>query len=188
MLPPVGRPSSAVGICNGILLSGGGDIAPSLCKIDDYDPALLFEPSPERDKYELELVNLSLERDIPLLAICRGIQVLNVARGGSLKFHIDGHRQKLSREQPSHGVIISENSLLERLTGTRELAVNSFHHQALDNVAGEFTVSATADDGTIEAIEAPHRRFCIGVQWHPEHMRTYASDILFAGLCAAAGA
>lgn len=186
LLPPVGSPTSAVGICNGILLSGGGDIAPSLCGITDYDPAFLFEPSPERDKYELELTKLALERNLPILAICRGIQVLNVARGGTLQFHIDGHHQKLSRDQPSHKVEISPDSELCRLVGESELWVNSFHHQAIDKVGDGFTVTATAGDGIIEAVEADDRRFCIGVQWHPEHMKGYAADILFAGLCAAA--
>lgn len=188
MLPPVGRPISAVGICNGILLSGGGDISPTLCKFDKYDPTLIFEPSPERDKYELELTNLALERNLPVLAICRGIQVLNVACGGSLKFDIPGHTQKLSRDQPSHSISISENTLLHHLIGEKELAVNSFHHQAIDGIGKNLIVSATAEDGEIEAVEAPNLRYCIGVQWHPEHMHTYAADILFAGLCAAAGA
>lgn len=186
LLPPAGNPESAAGICNGILFTGGGDIAPSLCGITDYDPAYLFEPSPERDRYELKLAQLAISRDLPVLAICRGIQVLNVALGGTLKFHIDGHHQKLSREQPSHTVKIAENTILARLAGERELAVNSFHHQAIDEVGKGLRVSAKAEDGIIEGVEASGQKFCIGVQWHPEHMKGYAADILFAGLCAAA--
>ena len=186
LLPPVGSPSSAVGICNGILLSGGGDIAPSLCGITDYNPAFLFEPSPERDKYELELTKSALERDIPILAICRGIQVLNVAAGGTLHFHIDGHTQKRSRDQPSHKIEITHDSGLCRLVTERELWVNSFHHQAIDRVGEGLIVTAMAEDGIIEAVEGVGKRFCMGVQWHPEHMKGYAADILFAGLCAAA--
>lgn len=186
LLPPVGNPESAAGICNGILFTGGGDIAPSLCGITDYDPAFLFEPSPERDSYELKLARLALARDLPVLAICRGIQILNVAMGGTLKFHIDGHRQKQSREQPSHSLKIAKGSTLARLVGNEELEVNSFHHQSIDRVGDGLTVSAEAEDGIIEAVEAPGKRFCIGVQWHPEHMKGYAADILFAGLCAAA--
>ncbi|MBQ8551873.1 MAG: gamma-glutamyl-gamma-aminobutyrate hydrolase family protein [Clostridia bacterium] len=186
MLPPVGRPHAALGICDGIMLSGGGDIAPSLCGIDEYDPMFLFEPSPERDEYELELTKLAYERDIPILGICRGIQVLNTALGGSLYFDIVGHRQRLSREQPSHKIGITKGTYLHRLIGADELEVNSFHHQAVKTVPPELNVCAASDDGMIEAVEAPNMRFCLGVQWHPEHMHTREADILFAALCAAA--
>lgn len=187
MLPPVGRPTAALGICGGILLSGGGDIVPRLCGIDEYDPARLTDPSPERDEYELELALLAYTRDIPLLGICRGVQVINAALGGSLHFDIGGHMQTRSREQPSHSVSITLGSLLYRLVGTGELAVNSFHHQAINVPSPKLSVTATAEDGVIEALEAPQRRFYLGVQWHPEHMDGSTSDVLFAGLCAAAG-
>lgn len=186
MLPPVGRPTAALGIVDGILLSGGGDIAPRLCGITDYDPMLLFEVFPERDEYELELASLAYERDIPTLGICRGVQVLNTALGGSLHFDIPGHRQTLSREQPSHSVSIAPGSLLHRLVGACEHEVNSFHHQAVAAPAESLRVCAHAEDGTVEALEAPDKRFCLGVQWHPEHMNGFAAEVLFAALCAAA--
>ena len=186
MLPPVGAPRAAVGICDGILFSGGGDIAPRLCGITDYDPARLIDPFPERDEYELELARLAYERNIPTLGICRGIQIMNCALGGSLHFDIPGHTQKRSREQPSHSVSVAGGTLLHKLLGTNGLEINSFHHQSVAEHAPSLTVSAVAQDGVIEALEAPNKRFWMGVQWHPEHMEGYASSVLFAGLCAAA--
>ncbi len=186
LLPPVGRPAAALGICDGFLLSGGGDIAPRLCGIDEYDPAFLFEVSPARDEYELELTVLAHSRDVPLLGICRGIQVLNTALGGTLFFDIPGHAQKLARDQPSHTVRITEGSLLKRLIGADTLEVNSFHHQAINKPADKLQITAVAEDGIIEAAEDKNKRFCLGVQWHPEHMDTREADVLFAALCAAA--
>ncbi len=186
MLPPTGRPKAALGIVNGVILSGGGDIAPRLCGIENYDPILLFELSPERDEYELELAALTYERCIPTLGICRGIQIMNTALGGSLHFDIPGHRQTRSREQPSHAVEIEPKSLLHRLIGESELNVNSFHHQAVNIPAKALSVSALAEDGILEALEASDRNFYLGVQWHPEHMTGYAAEVIFAALCAAA--
>ncbi|MBQ8249575.1 MAG: gamma-glutamyl-gamma-aminobutyrate hydrolase family protein [Clostridia bacterium] len=186
MLPPVSRPHAALGIIDAVILSGGGDIAPRLCGITDYDPMLLFEVSPERDEYELTLAELTYERNIPTLGICRGMQVMNCALGGSLHFHIDAHRQTLSREQPSHTVTLPSGTLLRGLIGEAELAVNSFHHQAVNIPSNALRVSARAEDGIIEALEAPDKAFYLGVQWHPEHMEGFAAEILFAALCAAA--
>lgn len=186
MIPPVAKPTSALGICGGILFSGGGDITPRLCGITDYDPARLVDPFPERDEYELELARLAHKRNVPVLGICRGAQILNCALGGSLHFDISGHTQKRSRDQPSHSVSISVGSLLHRLVGSSELEVNSFHHQAVAKPSPSLNVCALSDDGVIEALEAADKRFFIGVQWHPEHIDGYASDVLFAGLCAAA--
>ncbi len=186
MLPPVSSPHAALGICDGILFSGGGDITPRLCGITDYDPVRLIDPFPERDEYELELARLTYERNIPTLGICRGIQIMNCALGGSLHFDIPGHTQKRSREQPSHSVKVAGGTLLNRLIGTGEFEVNSFHHQSVKACAHSLTVCAVAEDDTVEATEAPDKRFWLGVQWHPEHMKCYASDVLFAGLCAAA--
>ena len=186
MLPPVSKPIAALGIVNGIILSGGGDIAPRLCGIENYDPMRLFEVSPERDEYELELAALTYERGIPTLGICRGIQVMNASLGGSLHFDIAGHRQILSREQPSHTVSIKSGTLLRRLISEAELAVNSFHHQAVKHPAPPLTVSGVSEDGIIEALEAANRDFYLGVQWHPEHMVGYGAEVLFAALCAAA--
>lgn len=186
MLPPVSTPRAAIGICDGILFSGGGDIVPRLCGITDYDPARLIDPFPERDEYELELARLTYERNVPTLGICRGVQIMNCALGGSLHFDIPGHTQKRSREQPSHSVKVTHGTLLNKLIGTCGLEVNSHHHQSVSVCAPCLKACAIAEDGVIEAIEAANKRFWLGVQWHPEHMEGYASGVLFAGLCAAA--
>ncbi len=95
--------------------------------------------------------------------------------------------QKRSREQPSHSIKISNGTLLNRLVGTDTLETNSLHHQAVAECSKSLAVCALAEDGVIEALEAPDKRFYLGVQWHPEHLEGYASDVLFAAFCVAAG-
>ena len=181
-------PADAVKSVDGILLPGGGDVVPSLYG-ESAHPA--FDGAEEgRDAYELELARRASEADVPLLAICRGIQVLNVARGGTLVQHIPDDPQALNhtlREPPfaiAHDVWIAEGSLLDRLMRERldsdTCAVNSRHHQAVKAVGSGLVVSATAPDGIVEAIEDPSRRFCLAVQWHPENFyRTGEFSALF---------
>lgn len=173
--------------CDGIILSGGGDISPALCGIDEYDPAYLESPDPRRDRFELELARLALEAGVPTLGICRGLQVMNAALGGTLLFHIGGHMQRYDRDQPSHGVSVADGTRLRGLVCRDSIEVNSFHHQAIDAVSPRLTVCAMSEDGIIEAAEAAGHPFYIGVQWHPEHMSGHSSEVLFAALCAAAG-
>jgi len=172
------RPESVVGAVDGLLLAGGGDVLPSTygeAAHPSYDAA-----EPGRDDYEIELARRAVEADLPMLAICRGIQVLNVARGGSLVQDIDSqvgtsinHATEDSPVATAHEVWITPGSLLDRVM--RELVesdtcmVNSRHHQAPKALGTGLTVSATAPDGVIEAIEDSSRRFCLGVQWHPEN-------------------
>lgn len=170
---------------DGVLLTGGGDISPRFYGVEDYDAALLCDPCPLRDEYELELARICFEHDIPTLGICRGIQVMSTALGGTLHFHIGGHTKTHMREEPHHGVNIQPGTYLSRLIGEDEIYVNTCHHQAVDAAGSGLCVSARAEDGTIEAIEAPSHRFFIGVQWHPERMQSHASDVLFAAFCAA---
>ncbi len=184
MLPPIRNAVRTLDFADGVLLVGGGDILPRYYGLDEYDAAQLCAPSPERDEYELELARLCFERDIPTLGICRGVQVMNVALGGTLHFHITGHDKTPVREDPHHGVSIVQDSRLCRLVGD-ELYVNTCHHQATDSVGKELLVSARAEDGIIEALDAPSRRFFVGVQWHPERMQNHASEVLFAALTAA---
>ena len=176
------RPEEVAGMAGGILLTGGNDVAPSLYG-DAAHPAFV-SAEPGRDEYELALVRLALERDLPVLAICRGIQVLNVARGGTLVQDIPTempgslkHRLAVP-EHPAvelaHEIWIETGSLLDRLTaetrdGADSCAVNSRHHQSVKTVGAGLVTTATAPDGIIEAIEEPTRRFCLGVQWHPEN-------------------
>lgn len=188
--PAKDSPASVVGRVDAILLPGGNDILPSIYG-EAADPS--FEPAePGRDEYEMELVRRASEADLPLLAICRGVQVLNVARGGSLHQDIVDHPTvKDPRVAIAHDVWVAPGTLLDRLLKDRETGdtcpVNSRHHQALKDIGAGLVVTATAPDGTVEAVEDPSKRFCVGVQWHPENFyRTGEFRPLFEGLVEAA--
>lgn len=153
---------------DGILLSGGGDIDPDL---------LGEEPVPEvggvdrvRDQMEMLLVRLAYDRQLPMLGICKGAQVINAALGGKLTQHIGipSHGQETPKSEVSHSVDVSRDSLLYDIFGTERLDVNSFHHQAIKSPAGCLRVTAMSDDGIIEAVESDEHKSIIGVQWHPE--------------------
>ena len=130
-----------------------------------------------QDLMEMDLLRLAIQKGIPVFGICRGMQLMNVTLGGGLIQDIYaqqkatvGHKQDSSiRSQATHGAKMVEGSLLESLLGTEPLFVNSYHHQALGAVAEGFTVSATAADGIIEAVENPEKQL-LAVQWHPEEM------------------
>jgi len=182
---------------DGVLLTGGADVDPAHYNDDERHETLDLDPV--RDAYELAIARAALERDLPLLAICRGVQVLNVAAGGTLVQDIPSadptalaHSIVEPRDQPSHDVIVGPDTCLgavlaERLGPDRRLAVNSRHHQSVKQVAPGFVVSAVAPDGVIEAIERPASRWCIGVQWHPENFwRSGRFSPLFDALVAAA--
>ena len=175
----VDSPATVLGTVDGLLLTGGGDVKPDLYGAvahPTFDPA-----EPGRDEYEMELVRLAFERDLPIFAICRGVQLLNVARGGTLIQHIPDevgttveHRIKEPRFAIAHDVWLTRGSLLEqtlreRLEDADACAVNSRHHQAPKDLGEGLVASATAPDGVIEAVEDPSRRFCLAVQWHPEN-------------------
>ena len=192
----VDRPADVIQSVDGILLPGGGDVLPSIYGEAAHPTYSAAEPG--RDDYELELARRAVEADLPLLAICRGIQVLNVARGGSLVQDIQAeigstvnHSHRESPVAIAHEVWISEGSLLDRLMRERiegdSCPVNSRHHQAPKVLGAGLAVSATAPDGVIEAIEDASRRFCLGVQWHPENFyRTGEFRPLFEGFVEAA--
>lgn len=190
-------PAEVVRTFDGILLAGGGDVLPSIYGEAAHGTFGAAEPG--RDQYEIELVTRALEADVPLFAICRGIQVLNVALGGTLVQDIPSqvtnalhHDVREPRFAIAHEVWMTTGSLLERLMRERlvegdEAPVNSRHHQAIKQVAQGLTVSGTAPDGVIEAVEDPARRFCLGVQWHPENFyRTGEFSPLFEGFVKAA--
>ncbi len=163
---------------DGLCLPGGVDV----------DPAYYGEPrhpdlgqvDTARDDTELKLARWALDADLPILGICRGIQLLNVAAGGSLYQHIpaqlpqaERHNYRLAEvawDQPTHRVRLAEGSLLARVLGATEVMTNSYHHQAVKQVAVGFRTVAWADDGVVEGIEHPDRRFAVAVQWHPEGM------------------
>lgn len=184
----------------GLLLTGGDDVAPS--RYGEVPLPAVVNVVPERDEFELALVREARRRGLPILAICRGIQVLNVACGGTLVQDIPSqvenaldHAYTVPPHRAfdyAHDIWIEDNSLLaslmqERLNGSDSCAVNSRHHQAVKQVAPGFRVVATAPDGIIEAIEDPQARFCLGVQWHPENFwRTGEFRSLFEGFLEAA--
>jgi putative glutamine amidotransferase len=163
---------------DGLVLTGGGDVDPSYY---DQAPHPTFSPAePGRDAAEIALAREAMARKLPILAICRGVQVLNVAAGGSLVQDIPSaattalpHRVESAPAAPAHTVQVETGTALSRLLAAQledgSLVVNSRHHQAVDRVAPGFRVSAVAPDGVIEAIEQPDQPFCIGVQWHPEN-------------------
>ena len=158
---------------DGIVLSGGADIDPDYLSEEPLDCVSI---NPRRDAQELMLVRLAVDRQIPVLGICRGIQVLAAALGGKLYQDIrsqhDGecieHSQTIARGLPSHDVRLVKDSLLYSLFGKEVLAVNSFHHQAVKEAPEGFRVTAMAPDGIIEGIESTAFRPILGVQWHPE--------------------
>ncbi|MHB1418723.1 MAG: gamma-glutamyl-gamma-aminobutyrate hydrolase family protein [Bacillota bacterium] len=175
LLPP--REDDAGQYCrlvDGLLLSGGVDLDPFLFG-EEPQPGM-GRICPPRDAAEIALVREALALDKPLLAICRGIQVMNVAAGGSLYQDLQAqmqnsykHSQGAPRWYPTHRVEVLPGSKLAVALG-HGTRVNSFHHQAIKDVAPGFLISARADDGVIEAIESEQHRFVIGVQWHPEDM------------------
>lgn len=160
---------------DGLLLTGGPDLDPSFFGEEPWPR--LGAISPDRDTMELHLTKQALSRDMPLFGICRGIQTLNVAAGGSLIQDIPSavkeplkHRQEAPRWHGSHSVAMVAGSRLAAILGVDSLRVNTFHHQAVQDLAEGFAVAAHAPDGVIEAIESTRHRFAIGVQWHPEGM------------------
>jgi putative glutamine amidotransferase len=160
---------------DGICLSGGPDLDPSLYEEEPHPE--LGPVEPDLDRFELAVAARADAREMPILAICRGTQALNIVRGGALHQHLPdlstevAHRQTNPGTEPSHAVAVDPGSELAAvLDGAAvEVAdVNSFHHQAIDVLGEGLEVSARAPDGTVEAIEDPTRRFLIGVQWHAE--------------------
>ena len=152
-----------------VVLVGGDDVTPS---IYGAEPHVRTVPaSPERDEYDLALARACVERNHPLLAICRGVQVLNVALGGTLVQHLEDHFDRSRYNETVHDVKIEPSSALAAIVGVESLPVNSLHHQAIDRVADDLTVVGTAHDGTIEAVAVASASDVLGVQWHPELLR-----------------
>jgi putative glutamine amidotransferase len=185
VLPPVGTDHlmPLIERLDGVCLSGGPDLDPAAYGADERHSEL-GPTEPSLDAFELSLVKLALMRNLPILAICRGSQALNVACGGTLHQHVRDHRQSEPGCQVSHEVEILAGTRLAALIGVGGggvIAVNSFHHQAVDRLGRGLTVAARAADGTVEAIEGPG--FALGVQWHAE---TLADGRLFDALVSAA--
>jgi putative glutamine amidotransferase len=201
ILEPTARVEDALAGIDGLLLTGGDDVAPSRYGEPAHPAVVAAETG--RDEFEIALIHAARARQLPILAICRGVQVLNVACGGTLVQDIPTQLHgALAHSLPApphesysfaHEVWIEKDSLLsklmrERLLDADSCEVNSRHHQAVKDLAPGFKVSATAPDGVIEAIEDPTARFCLGVQWHPENFwRTGEFRPLFEGFLSASG-
>lgn len=178
IIPPYGDREALLGTLDrvdGLLLSGGGDMNP-LFVGEDPVPGL-HGINPRRDLPELMLIRLAFDRQIPILGICRGIQMMAAALDGSVWQDLDSqyteaplikHSQNLDRSHASHQVEVEEGSLLHRIMGSTTLAVNSFHHQAVREAGPHLRVSARSRDGVIEAIESNEYKSLLGLQWHPE--------------------
>jgi putative glutamine amidotransferase len=159
-------PLDSLDAFQGLLLTGGNDVDPSRY---GQAPHPKTNPDPARDALELRLLGQALDRDLPVLAICRGAQLFNVAHSGTLHQDIEGHEQR--GEDPSlaaHEVTITPGTKLAQILGDGPLPVNSRHHQAADRAGKGLIVSARAPDGVIEALERPDLGFALAVQWHPE--------------------
>lgn len=177
---------------SGVCLSGGPDLDP-VAYAERPHPDL-GPTEPDLDRFEFELARQADARGLPILAICRGMQALNVARGGSLHQHLPDrpgvtidHRQREGGDHAIHDVTIAPDSRLARLMGRHAAEVNSFHHQAVHRIGSGLRAVAWSPDGVIEGIEAPARDFVVGVQWHAESLVELPEQAsLFRGLVEAA--
>ena len=168
--PENGRPEQILDRIDALLLAGGGDVDPALFGGEPSEAQLVDR---NRDEFELALIRGALQRDMPVLGICRGIQILNVFQGGSLR-NLRNEAQVAATHgidldsMDAHSVEIVAGSKLGELLGAGPRRVNSFHGQAVGQVGQGLDVAAQAPDGVVEAIEMPDRRFVVGMQWHPE--------------------
>jgi putative glutamine amidotransferase len=177
---------------DGLVVTGGAfDVDPALFGASSRHASVVTKD--RRTAFELAVTRGAVESDKPVLGICGGQQLLNVALGGTLIQHIPdevenplAHEQPNPRTEPGHVVKVTPGTLLHRITGAAELPVNSAHHQAVKDLAPGMVVDAVATDGVIEGIEDPRRRFLIGVQWHPEYAISEGDTRLFAAFVAAA--
>jgi putative glutamine amidotransferase len=166
-------------LVDGLILSGGSDFDPARFGDAEVHPAT-YDILPDRDEAEIRLIQGAMARDIPILGICRGIQAIAIATGGTLIQDVAtqyspeiGHRQHeraIAADQPGHQIKITPGTCVAAIYGGTATGVNSFHHQAVKDVPDGFVVSARSDDGLIEAIEKSDGGFVVGLQWHPELM------------------
>ncbi len=183
LLTPVHSPASVQALlaqCHGLMLTGGEDVDP---RRYGEDPIAELGPVlPERDELESTALTVALERDIPILGICRGCQVLNVFYGGTLYQDLPVQRPESGPHEQegwigrSHDVHVAPGSRLDAIVHGQELRINSFHHQAIRDLGPGLEIAALADDGVVEAVEARDRSWVIGVQWHPERHEATAPE------------
>jgi putative glutamine amidotransferase len=175
-----------------IVTGGGFDVDPALFGEATRHPTV--KTKDRRTAFELAAAKGALAEDMPVLGICGGQQLLNVALGGTLIQHIPDeipdclpHRQPNPRNEPGHAVRVIAGTLLHRITGVDSLGVNSAHHQAVKAAGPGLVIDAVAEDGVVEGIEDPRRRFCLGVQWHPEFEISEADRRIFRAFIEASG-
>jgi len=171
ILPPVGDPASALDRLDGLILAGGGDLNPAAYGEAPHETVTHVRDF--RDDAELSMVRAALNRDLPFLGICRGLEVLNVALGGTLLQHIPDKvgttvHSPAPGEYGWHPVRVEPGTRVAEVTGIAEADVAHYHHQAIDRLGDGLVATAWAPDGIIEAAELPGRSFVLGVQWHPE--------------------
>ena len=187
LVPPLADGDAVVALLerlDGLLLPGGGDVDPA-----EYGEPMNGSqpPNPALDRLELLAARWAVEQDLPTLGICRGQQVLNVALGGSLIQHLDGHAPDGPRDQMHHEFRVAASSQLAKILATTDVQVNSHHHQAVKVLGKGLVGVAWAEDDTIEAVEAPGRTWLLAVQFHPEDLvdQHAASQRLFAAFVSA---
>ncbi|MGY9020314.1 MAG: gamma-glutamyl-gamma-aminobutyrate hydrolase family protein [Alphaproteobacteria bacterium] len=184
--------NSYLDMIDGLVITGGAfDVDPTL--FGDTTRHETVVTKDRRTAFELAVTKGAIHRDMPILGICGGQQLLNVVLGGTLIQHIPdeienslAHEQPNPRDEPGHDIAVKTNTLLHQITGTETMSVNSAHHQAVKTIAGPVTINATAPDGVIEGIELQSKRFCLGVQWHPEFSIDPGDKRIFAAFIDAA--
>lgn len=177
---------------DGVVVTGGAfDVDPAIFGAEERHPSVTTKD--RRTAFELAITRGAIRRDIPVLGICGGQQLLHVVLGGGLVQHIPdeivgalAHEQPNPRDEPGHSVKITPGSLLHKIVKTDELQVNSAHHQAALGAPQGVIINAVAPDGVIEGIEASGQRFCLGVQWHPEYGVSAGDGAIFDAFVAEA--
>jgi putative glutamine amidotransferase len=172
LIPPGDDPKDYLHLLDGVILTGGGDIHPKY--YDGVNHKAIYNTNEERDLSEFNFVKALLKTDTPILAICRGLQVVNVIEGGTVHEHIPVHygekvlHRSSERKQVVHKVDIQPKSLLASIVKDKTIKCASMHHQSIKHLAPNLVVTASTTDGVIEAIEMPSHAWFLGVQWHPE--------------------
>ena len=187
------RAEDYLNLIDGLVITGGAfDVDPSLFGAGDRHPTVITKD--RRTAFELAVTRGALERDMPVLGICGGQQLLHVVLGGQLIQHIPdevpealAHEQPNPRDEPGHGVAVKPDTLLHRIVRRDSLEVNSAHHQAAKGEPDGVVINAVAPDGVIEGIEATGKSFCLGVQWHPEYGVSAGDSAIFDAFIKATG-
>ena len=170
---------------DGIIITGGAfDVDPALFGAQERHETVITKD--QRTAFETAITSEALKKDMPILGICGGQQLLNVVLGGTLIQHIPNeiknplpHEQPNPRDEVGHTISVKADTILHHIVGKETMSVNSAHHQAVKTISGNTVINATSPDGVIEGIELPDKRFCLGVQWHPEFLIDAGDKMIF---------